>query len=422
MYVVNGIFGVGLLLVLLRRKQLGIYPLFLALYCLIYILVPALAASGSFDAYVAGGFVKVMAHFKELEDYISYANWVVFLGLVVIAVIAFYKPSQRVRTGLIKKDVLYKASLWGVGIATASFGIIVLAEGGVYRLFAIAELLRAGEMQIKTGFLLHFAKLVLPASIILFASILEGYSSRYLLWFSSFVLSMMVLYILAGRANFAIYFISYVYLFILKRKEVKIRYVVAAAFFGLLFVQYGEAAFSLFIYEGTFSRRSQLIFQGGLAFVLFDTLTEFVFPYTNIMEAIDRVESIKDLYVLELPKAIVNILPAGTFGVPTLNTLSDYNTLIYGTEGEMPVDLVSFGYYSLHLFGVVAVISLYALLFRTIDVRMGKYEGYLQLSLHSVLACKLPFIAMYADAHQVIDGNLYLIVFVLLLAWVKRFA
>jgi hypothetical protein len=421
MFIVNGIFGVGLLLVLIRRKQLGIYPLFVALYCLIYILVPALAASGSFHAYVAGGFGKVMAHFTELEGLIGYANWVVFLGLVIIAVIAFYKPPQRVSTGLVTKEVLYKASLWGIGISTLAFGVVTLAEGGLYRLFAIAELLRAGEMQIKTGFLLHFAKLVLPASIILFASILDGYSSRYLLWFSSLVLSMLVLYILAGRANFAIYFISYVYLFILKRKEVKVRYILAAAFFGLLFVQYGEAAFSLFIYEGTFSRRSQLIFQGGLAFVVFDTLTEFVFPFTNIMEAISRVESVSDLYVLELPKAIVNILPAGTFGVPTLNTLSDYNTLIYGTEGEMPVDLVSFGYYSLHLFGVVAVVSIYALLFRTIDCRMSKYHDYLRISIHSILACKLPFIAMYADAHQVIDGNLYLIIFIFLMVWIKRF-
>lgn len=420
MYVVNGIFGLGLLLVLLRRKQLGIYPLFVALYCLIYILAPVLAASGAFDAYVAGGFVKVMAHFNELQAYSSYANWLVFLGLLVIAGVAFYKPPQRVRTGLIRKEILYRTSLWAVGIAAAAFGIIVFAEGGLLRLFSIAELIRAGEIHIRTGFLLHFAKLMMPASIILFAAILDGYSSRYVMWLGSFVLSLMVMFVLAGRAIFAIYFISYVYIFVLKRGVVKMRYVVVAIFFGLLFVQYGEAAFNLFMYDEAFSKRSQLIIQGGGVFVLLDTLTEFVFPYTNVMEAINGVDGVGDLHVLELPKAILNVLPGGTVGVPTLDTLSDYNTMIYKTEGEIPIDMISFGYYSLHIIGVVLAIMLYSCAFRIIDVRLSKYRDYMSVAFHSILACKLPFIAMYADVHQVLGGNLYILIFVVMMVVVRE--
>lgn len=94
MFILNGITGLTLLAYLINKQKLGIYPLFLSVYLLVYVLVPYLASTGVLDRYASGGFVKVMSHFESLSDYFFHANLLVLSGILVIYLMSFYTPKK----------------------------------------------------------------------------------------------------------------------------------------------------------------------------------------------------------------------------------------------------------------------------------------------------------------------------------------
>lgn len=403
---------------LVKKEEIGVYLLFSNLYYIVYVAIPFLLGKGYIDQPNYGGGVKIIDRYREYSYLSDYANVIIFLGLLVILIFSFWNVKEKKVSWFNKSDI-YKAGIYSIIFGSLAFGVVIVAAGGLVELLSIANAMRAGEESVPGGFLLQFAKLLWPGSIILFGAILEGHSSKYILFGYSVVASILVLFAEAGRALFVIYFASLIYIFYIKNKKIYLGYSFLSLLIGVFIVVYGPYLFRAFAEKGAIATRTEILLQGGAYLVVQSVLREFIFPYTNILLAIHDVQGFFDLYLLDLPKAILNTLPAGSVGFPQLNTLSDYNTLKYGTEGEIPIDLVSFGYYTFGAFGVVISIFIYSYFFKKIDSILGGYKSYIFCSFHSILACKLCFIAMYADLHQVMSGNFYIITFLLIVLVVK---
>lgn len=395
---------------LVRRREIGVYLLFSNVYYIIYALVPFLLENGYIEQPNYGGGVKIINRYREYSHLSDYADVLVFIGLLVILLFSFWEMKEGKNIWFNKGDI-YKAGIYSVVFGSLAFGVVILTAGGLVELLSMANAIRAGDKTVPGGFLIQFAKLLWPGSLVLFGAILDGRSSNYPLLGYSFVASILVLLAVAGRALFVIYFASFVYIFYIKNNKVYVRYSAFFIILSFVIVVYGDYLFRAFSEGGAIATRTDILLQGGVYLVVQSILREFVFPYTNVLLAIRDVQGLFDVYLLEIPKAVINTLPAGSFGLPQLNTLSDYNTLKYGTEGEIPVDLVSLGYYTFGAFGVAVSVFVYSYVFKKIDSWIGGYGDYIFCSVHSILACKLCFIAMYADLHQVMSGNFYIFMF-----------
>lgn len=405
----------------IKNKKIGLYFLFSNLYYFIYVIVPFLLQYGYITKPESGGAVQIISKYTRHSHLIEYANILVFIGLLVIAIFCFYNPSKKTSIGIRRQDI-YRAGVFSVVVGTVSYGVIVYLAGGILNLLAIANELRAGEETLPGGFFIHFAKFVWAGSVILFGAVLDNYNYKKSLFLLivSVIVSVLVLLSMAGRAVIVIYFASFPFIFYIKNQRIYVKYTLFLLVVSMLVIVYGDYLFRSFSEQGALAARTEIVIQGGFYWIVQNILREFLFPYTNVLVSIDEIRSISDIYLLELPRAIINTLPGGAVGFSYLDTLSDINTLRYNTIGEIPVDLISFGYHTLGVLGVICCISIYSIIFSNLDQAfLGKRSNIL-ISLHSLLACKLCFIAMYADLHQVISGNFYLIVLFFLLLIFKE--
>jgi hypothetical protein len=421
------VYGLSTILILLINlhhlinNKIGLYFLFSNLYYFIYVVVPFLLQYGYISKPESGGAIQIISKYNNHKHLIEYANILVLIGLIAILVFSFYKPSKKTNIGISSQDI-YRAGVLCVVVGTVAYGAIVYLAGGVLNLLAMANELRAGEKTLPGGFLIHFSKFVWAGSIIIFGSLLEGHKSKgnYLLMIFSLIISLMVLLSMAGRALFIIYFASFPFTFYIKNQKIYYRYTLILMIITILLILYGDYLFRSFSDQGALEARTEIIIQGGFFWIIQNILREFIFPYTNVLLSIEEIKNITDLYFLELPRGIINTLPGGAVGISYLDTLSDVNTLRYNTTGEIPVDIISFGYHTLGVIGVMVSISFYTLIFSNIDQVFFKKSSATFISFHSLLACKLCFVAMYADLHQVISGNFYIISLVFLIFMFKE--
>ena len=403
---------------LLSSRRIGIYILFSNMYYFIYVLIPFLVEIGQITSPEKGAGPIIFNQYVINEHNIVYTNIVVFIGILIIAIGTTYSPSKKTFELGINRDDLYKSALLAILFSSLAYGVVIASAGGLVKLLSISEALRGGDRVLRTGFLFYFAKLAWPASVILFGKIVSDRSrmhnvnliDRALLLYSV-VLTLLVLLSLAGRAMVVMYLGSFAFLYYIRDKKIYISYFMYILIFTIVFITYGDYIFRLFADQGGISSRTELILRGGLFFIVQDVLREFIFPYTNLLIAIGDVKSLVDVHLLEFPKAIVNSLPGGAIGIPDLATLSEHTTSKYGTEAEIPADLLSFGYYTFGVLGVVLATFLYAVFFRNLDFRLGQLDDEVYHAVHSLLACKLCFIAMYADLHQVLIGNIHFLIF-----------
>jgi hypothetical protein len=183
---------------------------------------------------------------------------------------------------------------------------------------------------------------------------------------------------------------------------------------------YGDTIFLVISGGGEINEKTAQIVEGGYFLVVQNILKEFTFPYTNVLISINDVVDAWSLHLLQLPKSISNLLPLGALGVGNFETLSDINTHKYNSEGEIPIDVISFGYYTVGPIGSILTVLLYSLIFSRIDSFFLSYNSYIMSSVHSLVACKLCFVVMYADLDQILTGDIHIIVFFIITFFVKE--
>lgn len=402
-----------------KEEKVGLYLLFSNLYYFIYVIVPFMLHYGYITKPDSGGAIQIISKYNNNSHLVEYANILVLIGLLIIALFSFYSPRREKIAGVQKEDV-YRAGVTGVILGTIAFGVVVFSAGGLVDLLAIANDLREGGKSLPGGFFIHIGKLVWAGSIILFGALISRYSKKYTLFAFSFLVSVLVLLGIAGRAVIIIYLASFPFIFYIENQKIYVKYTIIVFVVSIAIIVYGNYLFRSFSEQGALAARTEIVIQGGAYWIVQNILREFTFPYTNVLVSISEIKSLWDVYLLELPKGIINTLPGGAVGFSYLNTLSDVNTLRYGTPGEVPVDMVSLGYHTMGAIGVIVTVSMYCIVFSNLDEYMYEYDNYVFISLHALLSCKLCFVAMYADMHQVISGNFYIIFTIALIFFFKE--
>jgi hypothetical protein len=286
--------------------------------------------------------------------------------------------------------------------------------GGIGDLLKMAQSLRSGRREISTGFLFHFAKLLLPGSLVLYSSVLRGKRKNIILFLFCLVLSSLLLVSLAGRAIIIIYLASFIYLKFIKDGKVYLKYSIPSLLLFPTFIFFGDYLFNMLSGGAGIGVRTQILLEEGSNVIFQSVLREFTFPYVNLLVALEDVSNVLDIYVLEFAKGVLNLLPLGTIGLSNVDTLSNINTIKYGTEGQIPIDLLSFSYYSMGIIGVTIIVSIFCILYKSFDNQMNVSHSYESYALHSIVACKLCFVVMYSDMEQFLTGNFYIFIFILL--------
>jgi hypothetical protein len=376
------------------------------------VFIPFLLSVGYITKAEKGSYSIVLQVYLNNQDKVFYADIIVFLGLVLILLFTFYYPKYSSTLGGISKLDVYKSSLFSVYFGGFAFAVIILSAGGVGDLLRMAQSLRAGKEEISAGFLFHFAKLLLPGTLVLYSSVLQGKKKNIILFLLFFVLSSLLLMSLAGRAMIIIYLASFIYLKFIKDGRVYLKYSIPLILILAIAVFFGDYLFNMLSGGAGVGVRTQILLEGGANVVFQSVLREFTFPYTNLLVALKDVSNVFDIYVLEFAKGVLNLLPLGTIGLSNVETLSNINTVKYGTEGQIPVDLLSFSYYSMGVLGVIFIVSIFCVLYKSFDRQMDSSSSYESYSLHSIVACKLCFVVMYADMEQFLTGNFYIFLFI----------
>jgi hypothetical protein len=246
--------------------------------------------------------------------------------------------------------------------------------------------------------------------------------ARLSVWAYGFV-SLVVLFHQAGRYPFAAFLLTFPVARMVRTDRLRLRSALVTTLLVVAMLLFGRQLFEARFGTGAFASQSATLSTGGGAVARL-VLVEFAFPVVTLSNAIVEVPSeVPFRWFYDFPLAIEYLVPQTLTGLTHPPTASMINSIRFGTAdySTVPVDLVSLGYFSAGVLGVVALLIVFGAV-------LGVFERVLPASadpLGAVLrAAWMFFMAMrvlYGDPQLVWGGGLHLIVLTALLLWLRGF-
>lgn len=307
--------------------------------------------------------------------------------------------------------------LMAAGLAAAALGLVALAGyarsiGGWENLARMAIAFRSGSAIATLGFLSYVAFFVFPASLLLWGAAIrfEGQAKRglqvaaVLLW----TLGLMLMLHRAGRLDTLCYLaVVPVAAYLagwLRGWKLHLTLATAAAG-GFAVAAFGYAAFSLDL--NWLNTVVQQVHQHAPVFAV-NVVMEFAFPYVVLAHMLDAVpDQFPFRYFADLPLALQYLAPnMGSADAlpPTANMLTVRMFANASPLGNfsMPIDLLSFGHFSLGPIGVVVTAAAFGLLMRLADSAFDPQHGTLSCLMRAVWMTWLPFRLIYGDPYNAV--------------------
>jgi hypothetical protein len=321
---------------------------------------------------------------------------------------------------------------WRVGLLCTSAGIVAFVAyawdaGGIITVLRNSMIMRVVGDENLVGRLafLKNASLVAIAGSYLLMGAQTGTGETKLLarvvaWVS-YLASLVILYHLAGRLLVVLYLAVFALVRPYSGRRMGIARTAGLVLSGLAVAVLGKQLFNFYIY------RDGLDAQIGRVWletndVLSTLMFEFSFPYGNMCALVKHVPS--DLpyrLFLDVPLSIIRLLPKAFFGLNLPNSASrDYSIWQgLGIGTELPVDLVSFGYISLGVLGIVIVGYVFGATLRVADDTLS-WRSPVVAPLRVAWIQFLGTRVMYGDpAHGIVSGFGLAVVTVLLVVWAR---
>jgi len=361
------------------------------------------------------------------NDAFVFASLIALIGYPLIlfgargadALLATIARFKRLPRGIVNERTapgdLLIAGVILLGIGALSLSTYIWSIGGLRSFFLEALLLRGWAASVASPliFLKNVSYALLGASYCFYA-INAGRSPKVgrvtisLLFGLAFGLSLIHLYHAAGRLVFVAYVATFPLAAMAQRARWSWRAFVSLGVGGLAIILFGKPLFSPRQAAEALASRWEAV-GNDASRAITDVVIEFSFPYVTLANTTLTVpqESPYRLFV-DLPLAAQYLVPQRVFGVTHAPMVSMVNTdlLTDGGSGTVPVDILSFGYFSAGVVGVVFVTLLLGFLF-------GLSETLFQGSTGSVfrvsLALFLGFRVMYGDPSLAMQGGFYLI-------------
>jgi hypothetical protein len=232
-------------------------------------------------------------------------------------------------------------------------------------------------------------------------------------------LSLVVLFHQAGRLSLLFYILVFPLAASLMAGRLRWHVVVAGAGIILPIVILGKQFFSASGVSGAGDRLARL--GENIASVGNSLMLEFSFPYLTLTNAIGDVPARMPFrWFVDVFLGFLYLVPQRLLGIRHPPTVSMLNSRIFESDGTVPVDLVSFGYMSLWLPGVILVGTLFGYCLARAETLMPASQEPVNAVLRAAWMLFLARTVMYGDPQLVIQACFFLLVTSIALAMLPR--
>lgn len=325
--------------------------------------------------------------------------------------------------GKVQDNHFFKVALILYIIGGTSLLLYVRALGGYNEFMRLGELIRNDGSASSTplAFLKHFTSLLYLSTFLFYSFIKKTKGTKKFLTLCLFLTSAIGGTIVAiqnsGRLTLLIFIITLPIAYMVKKNKIQLKTVLIG---GLLF-----SVITIFGNE-LLSKNDQVVFERPQT--AFETTTkvieEFSFPYNNIANIMTVYPYVYEFRggFSDVANAFLEYIPSSLINLGfDKQTASQMNTTLYNTYGQIPVDIVTFGYMSFGVAGVMIVAVIFGMLLRFLE-SLFYYKGdFISCILYVCLMFQTTFAVMYGDPHQIIMGFFrYIIALFLIFVFVKR--
>jgi hypothetical protein len=373
--------------------------------------------SGSSDERVQASLASILCYGAMVVAYFRFAR----LGSGVKAI---RRPSVL---GSVSSRTAWRVGIICTGAGVAAFVVYAWDAGGIITVLQNSMIMRVvGDEYLvsRFAFLKNASLVTIAGSYLLMGAQLDPLGrprvKRVIVWLS-YAASLVILYHLAGR----LLMILYLSVFAMVRPYIGKRMgairTAGLVAIGLAIAILGKQIFNFYIYrEGLGAQMDRVWYE--TADVLSALTLEFSFPYGNLCAFVKHVPS--DLpyrWFLDVPVSLISLLPDSLLGLDLPNSASrDYSLWQgFGIGTELPVDLVSFGYLSLGVLGIVIVGYAFGTALRVADETLSWWSPVvvpLRIAWVQFLATRV----MYGDpSHGAVSGFGLVACTALVIVWAR---
>jgi len=390
------------------RKKEGKFD-YLSLFNLIFILAFGVVPVYCYSHLDEIKHWRVMIY-NNLMDTHFFIGSLIALLFYIVMVIAYYfsrklsfisktrKISEKIFSFEGKKTLLFKSALFLLMIGGFSFLIYISLAGGLreYIRIGYSTRIQGQSIQHPLVFVRNFTPLLCVASFIFYATIRSSKGTakfiNIILFVLSFIGGTLVVFHSGGRMSFFVYFITFPLATLLYQNKIKIRSILIGGVFFIFMIVYGRSFLNP---EADLQAARQAdSFANGI-------IREFSFRFVNVGTMFDLFPKDYDFRwgIPDVLTAITGLIPQRVINLDFLQreSASKFNTTLYIEGGEMPVDIVSFGYMSLGLAGVIIVAILFGTLLRWTENLFSYRKNFVACMFASALMINLAFRVMYGD-------------------------
>jgi len=410
-------------------------PFFLSLFNLLYL-----------NCYVAAPVLMALLRGRDLGVW----NWIykhpfpdtIFLYASIISLVGYFvilsgyaawdfpasaaKQKHRNRHRVVREDLLLSLAIVTAAVGTAALLVYCNAIGGLGNYLRYANAFRGEDPPVVTpwSFLIHIAPFTVISSYIFYGLTLQaktwGRRLRLrLALLATSVISLLVLYHMAGRMLLGTYLLVFIVHHYLYRRHSYLRLLTSVLILGGLFIVFGRQLFQLGVAPSSVADRGRLLLNDPAEGVTL-TLLEFSFPYPNLANAVNAVPvEVGYRYFRDVPQALTLLLPKRLLALQMPETVTAINIRQIGEP--IPVDLMSFGYYSLGLPGILVTCLVFGLTLGLFDRLLPSGGSPVISVLRVAWLLFLSFRVMYGDPWNTLKSGFALIVCTLIvLAWSRQ--
>lgn len=239
-----------------------------------------------------------------------------------------------------------------------------------------------------------------------------------ILFVVSFAVAILQLFHAAGRLSLVAYLITFPLAAMAIRREWGWRTMLASVGLILAVVISGKQLFFPRVGADAVSSGWRAVGQ-DISQASKDFAIEFSFPYITLANAtVDVPEVSPYRFFADIPLAVVYLVPQRVFGVthPPMVSMINTDLMSDGGSGTIPVDLVSFGYFSAGIAGVLVVTLVFGFVLALSELLFSGERGAV---FRAAVTLFLVFRVMYGDPTLVLQAGFYLLMTVAVLILVR---
>ncbi|MEK4251408.1 O-antigen polymerase [Paenibacillus sp. FSL W7-1287] len=332
------------------------------------------------------------------------------------------RASVIYREAKVRDFFLASVVLFIIGVTT--WYIYMQSLGGYSEYMRLGELLRNDGSVVQTplAFFKHFNSLLFISGFLFFSLIKETKGMKkaivLLLFVISTILSFIILFQNSGRITLLLFIITIPLALMLRRNKVRVFTLFSLGALFLVLVLFGDQILKIG-QDTSYTTVTKTKIE-----ILDSVIREFAFPYNNLGNLIPLFPNYFDFrYGLpDITGAILQFIPSRLVSFDFLNnqTVSQFNTTLYNNYGQIPIDLVSFGYISFGIAGVILLASIFGVFIRFVESFFSYKESLIACIFYVCFMLQAALAVVYGDPHQVVFSNFKYVFSLILIAIIVR--